>query len=151
MKPSGFTLIETMIAITLLALCGAIVLPLASQYSARLSVMHAADEFTSTISLARALALRSSDVAQLQIDDALDRFWVEVDTAGSGQADTIGRVIDLSENAVSLSSTRSLLCFDATGIATTINGCPSADAVVIFSRNEWADTVELSVAGKVLR
>ena len=41
-------------------------------------------------SLARSTAVRYARVAELPIDAANARFWVEVDTSGTGIRDTVG-------------------------------------------------------------
>ena len=52
---------------------------------------------------------------------------------------------------VTMTSTRSLLCFDLRGLTTTRNTCESGDALVEFSMAGRTDTFQTTVLGKVLR
>ena len=57
----------------------------------------------------------------------------------------------VSDAGLQMASNRSLLCFDARGIASTAGSCESGDAKVIFSDGVTADTVSTTILGKVLR
>jgi hypothetical protein len=50
-----------------------------------------------------------------------------------------------------MSSNRTLLCFDARGIASTAGSCQTGDAQVIFAEGATADTIVTTALGKVLR
>jgi hypothetical protein len=50
-----------------------------------------------------------------------------------------------------MTSTRTLLCFDARGIASTSGTCEPGDAQVIFAEGVMRDTVATTALGKVLR
>jgi hypothetical protein len=119
----------------------------------RRTTASAADQFVLTHFLARSTALRFGRVAQLHIDTAGKRFWIDIDTSanGVGQRAIIANVRDVSGDGVLMTSTRALLCFDARGIAATSGSCESGDALVIFSNGATADTVATTALGKVLR
>ncbi len=154
MKTRGFTLVEAMIAVAVLGILLAIAWPAFRAAQARSAVRSAADVFVLRHSMARSAALRRGRVAELHIDAAGGRLWVEVDTAaiGAGVKDTVGRVVDVAQEfAVATTSTRSLLCFDARGLATQVAGCPPGDVKVVFKRGEYTDSVTTTVLGKVLR
>lgn len=154
MKARGFTLVEVMIAVAVLGILLAIAWPPFRAVQARSAVRSAADVFVLRHSMARSTALRRGRVAELHIDAAGGRLWVEVDTAaiGTGVKDTVGRVVDVAlEFAVSATSTRNLLCFDARGLATQVSGCPPGDVKVVFERQGYTDSVTTTVLGKVLR
>jgi len=152
-RRSGFSLLEVIIVMFLLAVVAAIGMPRLSAALRRRTTTIAADQFAAGHSLARATAMRYSRVAQLHIDATAKRFWVDADTSanGIGQRATIWYVRDLSETGLTMSSTRSLLCFDARGIASTAGSCEPGDAIVIFSESDKADTVTTTALGKVLR
>jgi hypothetical protein len=78
---------------------------------------------------------------------------VDVDTSANaiGQRATIGHVRDLSSSGVTMTSTRSKLCFDPRGIASTLGMCEPGDARVIFLDGAEADTILTTALGKVLR
>lgn len=133
----------------------AIAMPRASDRS-RQAVRFAADRFARAHSLARATGIRMGRMGELHIDVSGGRFWVESDTSGTGVQDTIGVVSDLMAEAVTMSSPRSLLCFDGRGlpdIRVTNSGgvCEPANATIVFSRGGQSDTLEITALGKVIR
>jgi len=146
----GFTLIEMLIVLTVMGVMVAVALPsMVTAYRQR-ATRGAVDRLAMTHSLARATALRFGRVAELHIDAANGRFWVEVDTSGTGIRDTVGLMNNLT-GQVTMSSNRSLLCFDSRGLTTTRNACESGDALVQFSLAGRTDTFQTTVLGKVLR
>ena len=149
----GFTLLEVIIVLTLLALVAAMGAPRLSAALRRRTTQTAADQFTTAHSLARATALRYGRVSQLHIDGATTRFWVDVDTSANslGQRATIWYARDLAQPNLVMSSNRSLLCFDARGLPLVLGACEAGDATVIFTATEMADTVRTAALGKILR
>jgi prepilin-type N-terminal cleavage/methylation domain-containing protein len=149
----GFTLIETIVVLTLVSIVAAIGGPKLSVALQRRATASAADQFVLTHSLARSTALRYGRVAQLHVDTTGKRFWIDVDTSANevGQRATIANVRDVSGDGLVMTSTRALLCFDARGIASISGSCESGDAQVIFSDGATADTVTTTALGKVLR
>ena len=149
----GFTIIEGVIAMTIISILAAIGGPhIAAALQSRTSGS-AADQFVLVHSLARATALRYGRIAQLHIDPSNDKFWVDVDTSadGSNQRGVISNVRDVSGNGLTMTSSRTLLCFDARGIPSTLGTCQPGDAQVIFSDGPRADTIVTTALGKVLR
>ena len=149
----GFTMVETIIVLAIVAIVAAIGGPKLSAALQRRTTASAADQFVLAHSLARSTAVRFARVAQLHIDAPGRRFWVDVDTSanGIGQRATMGYVRDVSAPGLTLSSSRALLCFDARGIASTNGSCQPGDATVIFSDGATADSVVTTALGKVLR
>lgn len=149
----GFSMIEMLMVLTLMAIVAATGGPKLSAALQRRTTSSAADQFVLTHSLSRSTALRYGRVAQLHIDATARRFWIDVDTSanGIGQRATIANVRDVSGSGLAMTSTRTLLCFDARGIASTSGSCEAGDAKVIFSDGATADTVTTTILGKVLR
>ena len=149
----GFTLMEAILVLTLMAIVAATGGPKLTAALHRRTTSSAADQFVVTHSLTRSTALRFARVAQLHIDPATRRFWIDVDTSanGVGQRATIANVRDVSGSGLSMTSTRSVVCFDARGLAFTGGSCESGDVMVIFSDGATADTVATTILGKVLR
>jgi prepilin-type N-terminal cleavage/methylation domain-containing protein len=149
----GFTMVEVLIVMTVIAIVAAIGGPKLGAALHRRTTVSAADRFVLTHSLSRSTALRYGRVAQLHIDAPGRRFWVDVDTSanGIGQRATIAYVRDVSGSGLTMTSTRALLCFDARGIASTLGSCEPGDAKVIFMDGETADTVVTTALGRVLR
>ncbi len=146
----GFTLIEMLIVMTVLGVIVAVALPSFVTGFRQRATRGAVDRLAMSHSLARATAVRYGRVAELHIDAANGRFWVEVDTSGTGIRDTVGVINDLSEQ-VTMLSTRTLLCFDIRGLTTTRGACEPGDVLVQFSLQGRTDTLQTTVLGKVLR
>jgi prepilin-type N-terminal cleavage/methylation domain-containing protein len=149
----GFTLMEAIIVMTVMAIVAAIAGPKLSAALHRRTSSSAADQFVVTHSLARATALRYGRVAQLHIDAGTRRFWVDVDTSanGIGQRATIANVRDVTGSGLVMTSTRTVLCFDSRGMAATSGSCEPGDVKIVFSDGATADTVSTTLLGKVLR
>ncbi len=113
----------------------------------------AAAQFTTAHAMARATAVRYSRPSELHIDPANGLFYVVVDTtlAGSGIKDTVGFIHRLGTSDLTITSTRTLLCFDRRGLASTVGTCQAGDATVTFVSNGKADTVITTTLGKILR
>jgi len=154
-SPSGFTLFEILMVISVSSILMAIAMPRPGDRS-RQMVRLAADRFARAHSLARATGIRMGRMGELHIDAAGSRFWVESDTSGTGVQDTIGVISDFSGDAVTMTSTRALLCFDGRGlpdIRTTNSGgtCEPANSTIVFSKGGQADSLEITALGKVIR
>jgi type IV fimbrial biogenesis protein FimT len=149
----GFTLLEVIITLSLLAIIAAIGAPKLSAALRRRVTQTAANQFVTAQSLARATSLRYGRVAQLHIDASTTRFWVDVDTSanGVGQRAIVWYVRDLARPGLVMTSNRSLLCFDARGLPLVLGTCESGDATVVFTATEKADTVRTAALGKVIR
>ncbi len=153
MRNRGYSLIELMAVLVLTGITVSIATPSASNMFRRTATRTAVDQFVTTHSLARSTAVRYGREAEFHIDAANARFWVEVDTSttGAGAMATVGRVKRLEESKVTITSDRSILCFDSRGLATTRGSCEAADATIVFSQEAHMDTVKISAIGKVFR
>ena len=155
MLSKGFTLIELLIVITIIGAMTAIALPkMVNMFQGR-AVPNAADQFVATHTFAKATAIRLGRLAELHIDAANNRYWVEVDTSGAGNRIKPGGYRYVTDN-VGMTSNRSLVCFDQRGLPTTRTttaglSCQAADLRAIFSLGSRTDTVQTTALGKVLR
>ena len=149
----GFTLLEVIIVLAMLAVVAAMGAPRLSAALRRRTTQKAIDQFATAQSLARATAIRYGRVAQLHIDPSTTRFWVDVDTSatGAGQRATIWYVRNLAQAGLVMTSNRSLLCFDPRGLPLVSGACESGDATVIFTALDRADTLRTAALGKILR
>src|ERR1051325_6167883 len=149
----GFTIIDVIVTTGLLGVVTAFGAPELQDALRRRVTQSAADQFTTAHSLARATAIRYGRVAQLHIDPAARLFWIEVDTSTDaiGQRATVWYDRSISDPGVQVSSDRSVLCFDARGLAFDVDPCQPGDAQVVFKAIQAADTVRTTVLGKVLR
>ena len=153
MNNAGFTLIEVVIVILMVGVLAGITFPRIGGVQTSFALRGSLNAFMSAHSLARTTALRQGGVAELHIDPTHDRFWVEVDTslAGGGLTDTVGFVIDVSDERVDLGSNQTLLCFDARGLPASDTGCATSATEITFTRDGVADTIRTTVLGKILR
>lgn len=149
-KRRGFTLLEVILTTTIITVVAAIGgPPLVHTFRQRVT-QGAAQRFVGAHMLARSTAVRYGRVAELHIDPSGARFWVEVDTSRvGGLSDTVGYVHNIDR--ITMTSTRSLICFDGRGLATTRGACESADITITFEMSGRADTVRTTALGKVLR
>lgn len=152
---SGMTLIEVVIVLVIVGLIAAISVQSVGPSFRRSATRASSDQFITAHRLARATAVRYGRLAELHIEASTGRLWVEVDTSQAGVQDTIG-TRDLADGALSVSSNRTLLCFDARGLPTTRQTtqgetCEGPDARLIFTVGDRADTVDITALGKVLR
>jgi type IV fimbrial biogenesis protein FimT len=152
-RQGGFTLLEIIITMSLLAVIAAMGAPKLSAALRRRTTQTAADQFASAHSLARATAIRYGRVAQLHISPSTRSFWVDVDTSGKqlGQRAIVWYTHQLPDPTIVMTSNRSLLCFDARGLPSTIAPCEAGDAQVIFTKLDKADTLTTASLGKILR
>ena len=150
---SGFSILDIIIVISIVALLAGVTFPQIGKMQMRFAVRGYINTFMSAHSMARTTAVRQGRVAELHIDATNDLFWVEVDTTsnGSGVMDTVGVVVDASEMGVDLSSTQTLLCFDGRGLASTAAGCATVGAAILFTRGDEADTIFTTPLGKIRR
>ena len=149
----GLTVIELLMVLSVIGIVAATGGPKVTAVMQRRTTASIADQFVLAHSLTKSTALRYGRVAQLHIDAPGKRFWIDVDTSanGLGQRATIADVRDVSASGVQITSTRTLLCFDARGIASTLGSCEQGDAQVVFADGLMRDTVTTTTLGKVLR
>lgn len=150
MRTQGFTLIELLLVVTIFGIVMAISSPSLIYVYRQLEAKAAVNRFMAAHSLARSTAIRYGRVAELRIDPARVRFWVEVDTSGTGMRDTVGLLHDLSER-LTMTSDRARLCFDARGLTTTRAACEPGDVTAQFSLGGHTETVRATVLGKIIR
>jgi len=153
MRNTGFTLMEMLIAVGIFGGLLAIGAPSFVRELGATKTRAAVNQLVSAHGLARATAIRSGTVAELHIDATQAKFWIEVDTsqAGAGVMDTVGTVREVGGGNFVMTSSRSLVCFDGRGLATTAGSCAAGDLLVTFAMGERVDTVMASPLGKVVR
>lgn len=151
----GFTLLELVMVMLVIGVLLGLTLPFASGLAGRFKVGSARDVFVNTYARARAAAVQFGREGRLHIRADQGEFWVEVDTGvpGAMAADTIGLVMNVRRDygGVTMFSPRQQLCFDSRGLAYSGGACEPHDAIIVFSRMDRADTVQLSLGGTVVR
>jgi prepilin-type N-terminal cleavage/methylation domain-containing protein len=148
-KRLGFTMLELIIVLLLLGVFLSIAAPSASAMRHQYEVRGSSQRFAAKHGLARAVAVRMGRTAQLRVDTAGSRVWIEVLRSPTVR-DTVGP-IDYFNPRLGFHSNRTRLCFDARGLAKTGGTCEAPGATVIFSLGGRADTVEVTPFGRVVR
>lgn len=147
---SGFTAVEMVAVLTIAAVIMAVAGPPLARIHQRAVLRQAVDALAANHALARATAIQNGRVAELHIDPASDRHWVQVDTGLNEVAATVGPTVLF--NRGSLASDRTLLCFDARGMPTSAGACDPPDATVEFRlASGLRDTLRITGLGRVIR
>jgi prepilin-type N-terminal cleavage/methylation domain-containing protein len=148
---AGFSLAEQLVVITIIGLLAVIAAPSFSDALHSRAASAASDQFVMAHGLARSTALRYGRVSELHIDPVTARFWIEIDTTGLGQRGLITHIRSVDGNGLTMTSNRTLLCFDPHGLSSTTGNCEPGDALLIFTSADKVDTVRTTALGKVLR
>jgi Tfp pilus assembly protein FimT len=148
----GFTIVELIMSLALLALLYAVAVPSIGRSRVRNSVYNSRQIVIASLSLARATAVRYGRSAVLRVDEDSDRVWVEADTSvgGSGVLDTLGYFDLEHEYDVDLRSNRSAFCFNGRGVGTTGPACPQAGGEMVVVLRGRADSIIVSPLGRVI-
>ncbi len=150
----GFSLLEVLIVVTLMMVLAGFAVRAFGDTVVQWAVEGAANEFVSRHELARSTAIQFGRTSRLEVDTAAGRLWVEVDTTFliTGARDTIGSIAELSGDGVGITASRTTFCFDGRGVPTSAGtGCSASAATLLFHRGVAAETLTVSVLGKVIR
>lgn len=148
---AGFSLIEQLVVVTIIGLLAVIAAPSFSDALHKRATSAASDQFVMAHGLARSTALRYGRVSQLHVDAPTAKFWIDVDTSGKGDRALVTYAHSVYGDGLTMTSNRSLLCFDPRGLSSTTGSCEPGDAMVIFASSDKVDTVRITALGKVLR
>jgi prepilin-type N-terminal cleavage/methylation domain-containing protein len=151
----GFTLLEIIITISILAVLAVAGLPAMVATMDQRQVSTAADQFRAAHALARTSAQRYGHMSELHLDTSLMTFWVDVDTSGAGQFSTVGNVRDVGSEGVKIASAATLLCFDARGLPIGGGACQTGPFTITFkskvSGSARSAAVQLTTLGSIVR
>jgi Tfp pilus assembly protein PilE len=156
LRTGGFSIFELLYVVMFMSVLLSIALPSVDQRDER-RVRMAADQYASAHRLARSMGIQNGGMSEFHVDTANNRYWIEVDTSSTGVMDTIGEVRNAStENPVSLSGTRSLVCFDGRGLPDLNKNnrgdtCEAHNGFVVFTLGAQRDSLEVTALGKVIR
>lgn len=143
----GYTLTEMMMVITLAVVSMAVVGPSLVRAHQRYSVQSIADEFATAHAHAKLAAVEYGVTAELRIDPAKQRFWVEADTGVSQPV----RVHVKVWTHGTITSDRARLCFDMRGLPSVAGHCDPPNATVTFTNGPRSQTVRTTALGVVRR
>jgi prepilin-type N-terminal cleavage/methylation domain-containing protein len=152
MKDNGFTLIEMTFSLMLIGVAAGAVMPPLVQWQRNAALASSTDQIERMHELTRITAMREGRIAELHVDGANTRAWIEVDTSGTGVRDTVAMLQELDPD-VAFTANRAVLCFDARGLPTTEGACDAPDATIVVSlgSNGQVDTTNITLLGKVIR
>ena len=146
----GYTAVEMVAVLTIAAILMAVAGPSLTRIHSSAQLRQAVDALAANHSLTRATAVRNGCVAELHIDPATDRHWVQVDTGVNAVTTIVGPIVHFKQG--DLVSNRTLLCFDARGMPTGAGACDPANATVAFVHaNGSADTLRITGLGRIQR
>ncbi|MDX1578002.1 MAG: GspH/FimT family pseudopilin [Gemmatimonadota bacterium] len=147
---AGFSVGEALFALAAGALLIAIAAPELGTVQRQRTLELATDRFVAAHTLARSSAMQHGRVAELRVDAEAGRFWVSIDTAGTGVPDTVGEVQTIEEG-VRITSTVEVLCFDPEGGRVATGPCAADDASLDFESDGARRTVRVHRSGEVDR
>jgi prepilin-type N-terminal cleavage/methylation domain-containing protein len=134
----GFNVIELTVALAVVAILSAVILPKAAGFIDAIEVRGAVTEIDALFSTARHLAIARAAQASLDIDPTLGVIAVHVG------ADTVKKWGLDEAHGVTLSTTRASITYSPTGM-----GYGAANLTLTVSRNRAADTIYVSRLGRV--
>jgi prepilin-type N-terminal cleavage/methylation domain-containing protein len=134
----GFTILETTVVLTVVAIISAIVIPSASGFVDAIEVRGAVTEIESLFSTARHVAIARGAQATLDIDAGQGLMFLRVG------GDTLQRRELTRAHGVGLRTTRNSITYSPTGV-----GYGAANLTLIVARNMAADTIYVSRLGRV--
>jgi prepilin-type N-terminal cleavage/methylation domain-containing protein len=142
---SGFTLAELIIVILMVGVLTAMLAPRVGEAITKQGVRSARSAIVSMHSTARAAAIQRSRRTTLLVSGTT--LVVRARHPVTGVLDTIGNPQDMrSRYGVGVVTTRDSLVFDPRGV-----GIESGTTTIVVSRGAYADTLQISPAGRVLR
>ena len=136
-KP-GFTILETTVVLTIIAILSAIVIPKASSFIDAIEVRGAVTEIESLFSTARHIAIARGAQSVLDIDAGRGVVSLRVGI------DTLQQRELQRGHGVALSTTRTSITYSPTGV-----GYGAANLTLIVTRSLAADTIYVSRLGRV--
>jgi Tfp pilus assembly protein FimT len=137
---TGFTIIETTLAICLICLLGAIAAPSVSRLLDGIEVRQAAIEVETLFSSARHLAIARGAQTSVDIDTAKRIVSVRIG------ADTVRKRELGKEHQIEIRANRSSVTYSQIGI-----GYGAANVTIVLKRNASVDSVVVSRLGRVRR
>ncbi|MGD8726773.1 MAG: type II secretion system protein [Gemmatimonadales bacterium] len=144
MTRRGFTLIEVLIVITILALIAGLTIPRVGPALVRQNVKSAQSALVTMHSQARATAVYRGRRAYLRILN--DSAWVYAQHPVTGSYEIVGEPVDLRDRwGVSVTSPREWYFFDPRGMYW------GGAATIGLQRGVFRDTIHINSFGRVLR
>ncbi len=142
----GFTLIEMLVALSVVALVMAIGLPRMQAMFGRSNVRSSRSAVITTLQQAKTAAINTGQVVTVHFDEGGDRVWADYTPAGGGPV-VVGGVRQLGTQygvAVrTLPASNATFRFDPRGLGM------DADVSVLLQRGSFQDSVEIARFGRI--
>jgi prepilin-type N-terminal cleavage/methylation domain-containing protein len=150
----GFSLIELVIALTIIAVVAMFVVPGLTTNSDAQAVKGAANTVVSQLAVARAAAIARDRCATVHLN-GLGSLWVTTQTCGGSPIDTLTRQQIAIEFGVAATACSGSSCAPGSSLDYTYDprGIPytQSPAIFVLTRNSAADTVTVGQFGRVTR
>lgn len=149
-RRNGFTLIETLISIVIVALLVLIGLPKISAALVANDVRSARTALINTVAQARAAAMQGSRVTWLKFEGNRAIILARprrVPDGGVSNADTVGTVLNLGAYGVSVTSDADSIRFNPGGLGWNLG----AGQTVMLSHGDHYDSIEIDGLGRVTK
>lgn len=91
----GFTLTEAMVALVIFGIIMAVSYPNLARSNRNHRLVSAASQVESALTRARSAAVTTQNPVRVTLDPATNQLFIEQDTTGDGDFDTMRRVIDI--------------------------------------------------------
>lgn len=146
MKRAGFTMIEILVVIIMIAVLTTLALPRLTTAAQKANIRSTRIELASMVARARAAAIQRGCVDSLHISTSAATAWVTACAVSTATGrDTVGPVDQLGKRfGVTLSTSRTDYGFDPRGILVGFSG-----GTITITGNGYTDSVVINNVGKV--
>jgi len=141
---SGFTLIESIIAIVIISAVLTLAMPKVKEYILHETVRSARREITTHLARSRATAVYRGCRAVLHLDPTNDRVWVTSCPVQGAGLDTVGTVDDFQSHfGVDFTADGDSVLFTPQGVALA-----STSISMTFTKHGWSDSLLITPVGR---
>lgn len=146
-RPRGFSLIEVLIVLTLVAAMMAVALPYFRSTTAKAGARTAADVIVALHARARTGAILRGRTATLVLKGTTDTAVVVVGKVSGSGVDTLGKPVALAAQfGVTVRSSSDSIGFSAHGLGTN-----SSAVTIVITKSGFADTLTVAKGGRMKR
>lgn len=146
-RPSGFTLIEMVIVMTLVGILMTVAFPFFRGANVKGEVRAGADALANMHAVAKQVSIQRGRTTRLIMDPSAHTALVAATKVSGVGLDTVGKVENLnSRYGVTFTTTTTTLVFSPRGLGTETSG-----TTIIVSKGGYADTMTVSAAGRLVR
>ncbi len=148
----GFTLIETLIALAVVAVLSAIGFPRMRALFVKGNVRSARSTVINTFQWAKARALAEGRSTRLNFDNSTGLMWVTAyprrTTGGGSTLDTVGQMVNLTQRYGVTVQASDTFHFDLRGLGTNSSGTA---VTVVLTGSGYRDSVNVNGYGRITK